>query len=277
VLAFAAALLGGQAIAQEDTQKSVNAHFEGEVIPLRTNASTVGGFLDELSICLPDTAAIQPPQDSALMDGMSVFLKGLTVTRLTTEEIIPVEMSLEQNTHIGPEGMAITDPGRAGRREVSYTIFYYDGREVGRRRRAKVIEPMTPTRAVFFTQHYEGDGPTIEQILEMRLKPSDLHVPPMRYREIVTMESTAYEPGPRSCGRFASGNTSAGYKAGYGVVAVDPKVIPMHTRLYISGYGYAVAGDVGSAIKGNRIDLGFLTVDECIQYGRRDVEVYILY
>ena len=91
------------------------------------------------------------------------------------------------------------------------------------------------------------------------------------------MEATAYEPGPRSCGRFASGMTSAGYEAGYGVVAVDPNVIPLHTRLFIEGYGYAVAGDRGSAIQSDRIDLGFLTVDECIQYGRREVDVYVLY
>jgi 3D (Asp-Asp-Asp) domain-containing protein len=51
----------------------------------------------------------------------------------------------------------------------------------------------------------------------------------------------------------------------------------MGTRLYIEGYGYAVAGDRGSAIDGHRIDLGFLTLDECYEWGRRDVKVYILY
>ena len=276
-LLWASVVCCGAALAQEETAKSVNAHFEGEVIPLNTNATTVAGFLSELSIELPASAAIQPPQDSALMDGMSVFLKGLTVTRMTTEELIPVEMLLMESSHYGPEKMMITNPGRAGRAEVSYTVFYYDGHEVGRRRRAEVIEPMVPTQAVFFHQLYEGDGPTVEQILEMRLQPGDYHVPPTRYKKLMRMEATAYEPGPRSCGRFASGWTSAGYEAGYGVVAVDPNVIPLHTRLFIEGYGYAVAGDRGSAIKGNRIDLGFLTVDECIKFGRRDVDVYVLY
>ena len=65
-------------------------------------------------------------------------------------------------------------------------------------------------------------------------------------------------------------------KAGPGVVAVDPRVIPLRTRLYIENYGYAIAGDVGSAIKGNRIDLGFTTVDECMRFGRRKVIVYVL-
>jgi len=60
-------------------------------------------------------------------------------------------------------------------------------------------------------------------------------------------------------------------------VAVDTNVIPMHTRLFIEGYGYAVAGDRGSAIDGNDIDLGFLTVEECMEWGRREVKVYVLY
>lgn len=90
------------------------------------------------------------------------------------------------------------------------------------------------------------------------------------------MEATAYDPGPMSCGPRAAGYTYTGMRAGYGLVAVDPRVIPLHTRLYVPGYGEALAEDIGSAIKGNRIDLGFDTYHEAIQYGRRMVRVYIL-
>ena len=65
-------------------------------------------------------------------------------------------------------------------------------------------------------------------------------------------------------------------KAAPGVVAVDPRVIPLRTRLYVEGYGPALAADVGAAIKGNRIDVFFETVDEALRYGRRQVNVYIL-
>jgi 3D (Asp-Asp-Asp) domain-containing protein len=99
-------------------------------------------------------------------------------------------------------------------------------------------------------------------------------------RRVVTMVSTAYDPGPASTGKSpghpAYGITASGMRAGYGVVAVDPRVIPLRTRLYVPGYGYAIAGDTGGAIKGNRIDLGFATYAEAIRWGRRPVEVYIL-
>ena len=93
---------------------------------------------------------------------------------------------------------------------------------------------------------------------------------------MLIMVATAYDPGPRSCGRYASGWTAIGMRAGKGVVAVDPSVIPLGTRLYIEGYGPAVAGDVGRAIKGRRIDLGYGTYREAIAWGRRTVRVYVL-
>jgi len=263
--------------AQEESPKRINAHLANEVIPLNSNASTVGGFINELSIELPDGAAVEPPLESALRDGMSVFLHGLTVTRGETEELLPPVLDIEESWRFGPTGMELVDPGQAGQLRVTCTIFYYGGREVGRRCHEDVIQPMSPTRVVYYRSLNKADGPTVEQILEMRLKPGDYHLPPDRYREVRTMTATAYEPGPRSCGRFASGNTAGGYKAGYGVVAVDTSIIPMHSRLFIEGYGYAVAGDRGSAIDGNRIDVGFRTVDECMKWGRRKVKVYILY
>ncbi|MDU2184171.1 MAG: 3D domain-containing protein, partial [Negativicoccus succinicivorans] len=85
-------------------------------------------------------------------------------------------------------------------------------------------------------------------------------------------EATAYHPMDGD-GR---GITASGMKAGYGVVAVDPNVIPMGTRVFVPGYGEAIAADTGGAIIGNRIDLCMETYDECYQYGRRNVEVYVL-
>ena len=68
----------------------------------------------------------------------------------------------------------------------------------------------------------------------------------------------------------------AGTLAHWGTVAVDPSVIPLYSRLYIPGYGFAVAGDTGGAIVGNRIDLFFPSYSDAIRFGRRTVTVYVL-
>ena len=75
---------------------------------------------------------------------------------------------------------------------------------------------------------------------------------------------------------YLGGMTAIGRPAGHGIVAVDPSVIPLGTRLYIPGYGFAIAGDTGGAIHGNRIDLGFNSYADAIRFGRREVTVYRL-
>jgi 3D (Asp-Asp-Asp) domain-containing protein len=65
-------------------------------------------------------------------------------------------------------------------------------------------------------------------------------------------------------------------RAGYGVVAVDPRHIPLGSRLYIEGYGFAIAGDTGGAIKGHRIDLGYGNYRAARSFGRKKVTVHVL-
>lgn len=257
--------------------KRINTHLANETIALSSGASTVEGFLNELSLKLPPGAVIDPALEAALRDGMSVQLPEIAVTRGSELEIVPMETQFEEAWHFGPAGLEIEQPGVDGLREVDYTLFFHDRQEVGRRSRTKTIRKMQPQRVIAWKQLTSDDGPSISEILEARMKPGPHIERPRRWREIRTMESSAYEPGPTSCGPWADGSTSCGYKAGYGVVAVDPEVIPYHTRLFIPGYGYAIAGDTGSAIRGDKIDLGFLTVDECYAWGRRDVQVYMLY
>ncbi|MDA8347107.1 MAG: 3D domain-containing protein [Thermaerobacter sp.] len=93
-----------------------------------------------------------------------------------------------------------------------------------------------------------------------------------RVTKTLSVVATAYWADPS----WSNGRTATGVPARYGVVAVDPSVIPLGTRLYIPGYGYAVAADTGSAIVGDRIDLCFNTGQQAIDYGRQPVTVYVL-
>ena len=86
------------------------------------------------------------------------------------------------------------------------------------------------------------------------------------------MHASAYLPSDGG----GSGITASGIPARRGVVAVDPNVIPLGSRLYIPGYGEAIAADTGGAIVGQKIDLCMESYDEAIQFGRRNVEVYVL-
>ena len=89
------------------------------------------------------------------------------------------------------------------------------------------------------------------------------------------VEATAYTPTVQETDSDPW-TTASGMKSGLGVVAVDPKVIPLGSKLYIEGYGYAIAGDTGGAIKGARIDVFFYSHDEMVNWGRRWVRVFVL-
>jgi len=158
-----------------------------------------------------------------------------------------------------PYGATKTEPGRPGEVEIYWRVYKREGKVLDRQKFKEVIISKPKPQIVYVGRGY---------MLASRGK--------FAGRPYLDMIATAYDPGPRSCGRYADGYTSLGLRAGYGVVAVDPSVIPLGKRLYIEGYGYAIAGDVGRAIKGLRIDLGFDTYREAINFGVRRVRVYIL-
>jgi len=93
---------------------------------------------------------------------------------------------------------------------------------------------------------------------------------------VLTMSATAYDPSPATIGRGATGRTRLGYYATYGHVAVDPRVIPLGSLLYVEGYGLALASDTGGAIKGRRIDLCYDSRSRANAFGRKQVRVHVL-
>ncbi len=102
---------------------------------------------------------------------------------------------------------------------------------------------------------------------------------PRRYKNVYDIVATAYAPGPADNGKW--GNlTHLGTQVRPGVIAVDPNLIPLGSRVYIKfsdGHGmYAVAEDTGGAIKGNRVDIAFADRNEAKKFGIQNVRVYVL-
>ncbi|GIK33245.1 MAG: peptidoglycan-binding protein [Armatimonadetes bacterium] len=169
---------------------------------------------------------------------------------------------------------------------IPYPVVYEFSRTVGQGRVVKKRDgedgKLIRTYAVTLSS-----GKPIAQVLlkEERIEPVEalFHMGRMGYpasrgshtrSQVIEMEATAYEPSAGR-GKRATYRTSTGLRAGYGIVAVDPTVIPYGTRLFVEGYGYAIAADTGSAIKGNRIDVCFQTRAEALEWGRRKVKVHI--
>ena len=109
---------------------------------------------------------------------------------------------------------------------------------------------------------------------------TDVTAPDFHYVRHLRMEATAYTSGYSCTGKHPwdpwYGITASGMRVQHGVVAVDRTIIPLGTRLYVEGYGFAIAADVGGAIRGNKIDLFMYCINDARRFGRRHINVWIL-
>ena len=151
---------------------------------------------------------------------------------------------------------AVVEHGIPGKKLATVRQMFEDGREAGFDILSEKILA-EPTPEVLRVGTREANDPSRGTI---------------RFKKMLVMEATAYTPFDDG----QSGLTASGIPARRGVVSVDPRVIPLGTRVYVMGYGPALAADTGGAIKGARIDLCFEDYNEAIRFGRRTVEVYIL-
>lgn len=168
------------------------------------------------------------------------------------EKTIPYEVKYVFNRDLRPGVVKKVTDGVNGK--ITWTLKQYiqDGKVVKEERQEDIVEPKP---AVF---HMGRSGFSTSRGSFTRGK-------------VVTMESTAYLPTDGS----GHGITASGRRAEYGVVAVDPRVIPLGSLVFVEGYGLAIAADTGGAIKGNKIDVCMHDRREAMQWGRRKVKVHI--
>jgi len=230
---------------------------DGEAQTLAISRGTVAEALSQAGIVLGPLDRVEPSLDQPVGPGTEIRVTRVEMKVLYEEISEPYQTIILANPDLRPGLVEKVLEGRSGKICRETRIWKKDGAET--------------LREVTSTSRLREKIDAVEMWGAASL-PSRGGI----IRRHLSMAATAYDPGPISCGKYADGYTSIGLKAGRGVVAVDPRVIPLGTRLYIEGYGLAVAGDVGSAIKGRRIDLGFPTYREALQYGRRTVKVYLL-
>lgn len=181
---------------------------------------------------------------------------GFQTTKIETRTVeVPIEVQYERVDTLPKGEEKVLQEGTVGLDEVEEEIHYKQGDVIDTKElQRKTITPMQPkvvqvgTREVEVSRSYD------------------------RVREVITMEATAYLPTDGG----GDGITATGIRARHGVVAVDPNVIPLGTRVYIPGYGEAIAADTGGDIIGNRIDVVLEDYGSAMQFGRRTVDVYIL-
>ncbi|HOA91502.1 MAG: ubiquitin-like domain-containing protein [Bacillota bacterium] len=235
----------------------------GKAKTYTVSAQTVGDALKEIGIELSGADTIVPALDSPIGRGSTITITRRDSYYQTEYELIPYGLWEFSDNRIYEGTSQVWRQGESGTRAKTYLVKRENGVIVSR----ELVEDVV-TKAPKLHVVAKGTKP---RYYTLKTPAGNI-----LYTKKITIEATAYYPGPESTGIYADGYTYTGVKAGHGIIAVDPKVIPLGTKVYIPGYGFAIAADIGGAIKGNIIDLCFDTYREAIQFGRRMVELYFV-
>ena len=194
-----------------------------------------------------------------LQAGENIVIGHVSRKTITEDEVVPYAIESIPDETLGQGEEKIVQEGQNGRKRVKLNIVSVDGQVADKETLStELISEMQPLIRKVGTK----------ETVEINTCTGDVS----HYQKIITMEATAYLPTDGD-GQYI---TRMGTRARYGVVAVDPNVIPLGSTVFIPGYGVARAEDTGGAILGNRIDLCMEDYDACMTFGRRTVPVYIL-
>jgi resuscitation-promoting factor RpfB len=261
----AAPLTDGETIAYR-AAVPVTVVVDGVAQTVQTSAATVGEVLARQRVIYDRHDRISPAVPASIGAGERIRVNHVTswVERIHKAVPVPVERRLSFKLAVGR--IKVTQKGTPGEREISYLVT----RQANRSQTRRAIIASRVTRKPRPRVIAAGAG---EYGALARLAKKSFDGTIRLARAAMSMVATAYTANCAGC----SGVTATGQHAGRGIVAVDPQVIPLGSHLYIPGYGRAVAGDTGGAIHGNRVDLGFNSHDDAMQFGRRSVTVYVLH
>ncbi len=247
----------------------VTLTYMGATKEYTTVATKVEDFLLELGIVTDEDDVVTPSLTAPIRDGLEISVVMNDHHKVTVQEDIAYQTEEIENPDMAPGERKVVQQGATGVLEYEYDIAYENGKEISRNLVRETILANPVKEIVEY-------GP--DSVWELGVVPASR---PTKYSRVERFQATAYDASPADNGIWA-GMTSTGMPLVYGVIAVDPRVIPYGTKMYIESvdgqyvYGYAIAGDCGGAIKGKKVDLFFPNRSTCYQFGRRDVNIYFL-
>lgn len=249
----------------------VNLEVGGEPKEIMTAYETIEDILKEYEITLGELDRVEPEMGAVIAPYDTIKVIRIEEKLVSEKVAIPYQSIIKHNDSLDKGKANVIQKGKNGEKQVEYLVVYENGEAV-----SKILKEEKILVA--------AENEVIEKGTAQYLATSRGSV---RFRKVIQMTSTAYDAGFESTGKRPGdkyyGLTRSGTKVRPGVVAVDPKVIPLGTKLYIKSldsrwpdYGFAIAEDTGGAIKGNKVDLYFEDSQDVKKYGRRKVEVYVL-
>ncbi len=240
-------------------------------VRLTVPGGTVQDALDYAGIELGERDILSCEREDPLYAGLDIEITRVSVETVTEYEEIPYETVRTENDKKPVGETVVLQEGKPGRLARTYEVTLHNGEEYDRTLVTSVreSEPVTEELEVGIY------APPTEDSENHTLTLYDGTV--LEYVSRIDVDATAY-----TCEGQTWNITKTGTTARYGEIAVDPRYIPLNSKLYVVApdgswvYGFCIAEDTGGLIKRYRIDLYYDTYAECYEFGRRKAAVYIL-
>jgi uncharacterized protein YabE (DUF348 family) len=225
---------------------SVRVTADGHTTHTRTQGKTVGGALMDLGILLAGNDRVTPALGQPLVDNLAIRVVRVRQVTLVERQPIPYESILVPDDNLEIDQQRLAEAGKDGEFRRRWQVTYEDGEEASRLLIDEWVAAEPVTRRVAYGR-------------KIVLRTLETPEGPMTYWRHIRMYATAYSPARAGTPITAPwyGRTRIGLKLRKGIVAVDPKVIPLQSWVYVPGYGKAIAGDTGGGVKGKWIDMGY--------------------
>lgn len=271
-----------QVTEQDDGKKEITVLRAQEITVVADGAErtvlakhddTVQEALTRAGITLGEHDEVIPTKEQLASSAEKITVSRISITQTLKTVSIPFEKVVKKSSSLDEGKTRVAQAGVNGQKQQTYEVKKKDGVVVSETLLKEVV--VTEPKAQITEQ---GTRRAVAASGGSGTLTTSRGGTPLRYKKVLDVVATAY-----SSELISNKLTATGAVARVGLIAVDPKVIPLGTRMYITSadgkswvYGYAVAADTGGAIKGNKIDLFFNTESECWSFGRQRAKVYIL-
>ncbi len=254
IVVFILAIGCGTASAYSKTNmQSVIIDMDGTPKMVSTDQETVGDLLEEIEDSIHTDYLLKDAHESDPIENMmTISLTSVTEKTVAAVAKLPYNTVERESASLNYGETRVVQKGVDGQLSIISKETYHG---------STLIDTELVEEKILV--------PAQDEIIEIGVfrKIEDL-----AYSKVIQARATAYTPFDPGC----TGITFTGTKAGYGTVAVDPSVIPLGSKVYIPGYGVGIAADTGGAIKGNRIDVCYESKEQALEWGVKNLPVYVL-
>ncbi len=254
-----------------DRAMTVEVAADGASTVVYMNGGTVADALEKAEVTLGKYDTLSVAADAPITAGMVIRVNRVKYEDYTVTESVPYETETRYTPVLRPGYTKVIQGGRNGEKNITYRKTIVDGRVVETNAVNETVTRQPVTNKLIKGSAY--GTPLSKAPFNIQLNSKNQ---PVNYKTVYTGKScTAY-----SIGKYGA----SGMRLGVGTIAVNPKIIPYGTKLWITSadgkfvYGYAIAADTGSFASGTRTfaDLYFGSYTEACYFGRRSLNIYVL-